>query len=115
MGNATPAVLEVPAIGAEWQGGLYAGLSLEDNRPVHLILLPGEADGKNGELNWKDAGVWAEKQGGTLPSRIDQLVLLKHLKAEFKADWYWSGEQHASYASYAWCQGFGYGGQLNYG
>ncbi len=91
----------VSRIGAEWNGGLYAGLTLVDNDPAELVLLPEEFKGK-----WDDAVKWAEQKGGVLPSRIDQLVLLKNLKAEFKPEWYWSGEQHASGASGAWLQDF---------
>lgn len=29
----------------------------------------------------------------------------------FEADWYWSSTQHAGNSHYAWCQGFGNGGQ----
>jgi len=91
-----------PAIGAEYEGGLYAGLTLHDGRPHQLVLLPGDQD----DGNWKDAIAWAEKQGGTLPSRIDQLVLWQNLKAQFQAAAYRSCEQHASNESYAWCQNF---------
>lgn len=100
--------IALPAIGAAWKGGIYAGLTVHDNDPAELILLPGDE-----ELNWKDAGAWAEKQGGVLPSRIDQLVLFKNLKAEFQEAWYWSGEQYAHDDAYAWCQSFSYGGQFS--
>jgi hypothetical protein len=100
---------DLPAIGADYEGGKYAGVSIENEQPVALVLLGGEAE----DINWKDAGEWALKQGGVLPSRIDQLVLFKHLKSEFKETWYWSGEQYAGSDAYAWCQGFGYGGQGN--
>ena len=74
-----------------------------------LVLLLGDES-----LNWKDAVAWAEKQGGVLPSRIDQLVLWKNVKDQFKGEWYWSGEQYApSYVS-AWCQLFNYRTQTNY-
>lgn len=95
-----------PAIGDTYEGGIYAGLTLLDNRVKALVLLPGDE-----ELNWKDAITWAENQGGVLPSRVDQLVLLQNLKAQFQERAYWSGEQHAANSDCAWCQGFGYGGQ----
>jgi hypothetical protein len=56
-------------------------------------------------------GAWAEKQGGVLPSRVDQLVLWQNLKGEFKKEAYWSSEQNADDAAYAWYQYFSYGGQ----
>ena len=100
----------LPAIGEPFQDngvdGIYAGLTLHDNAPMALVLLPGDE-----KLNWKDAIAWAAKQGGELPSRVDHLVLLKNLKAEFKDTWYWSSETYASHADYAWCQNFGSGFQ----
>jgi hypothetical protein len=97
----------LPSIGAKWEGGIRAGLSLENERPVALVLLPGEFEG-----TWKDTVAWAEKQGGVLPSRIDQLVLFKNLKSEFKETYYWSGEEYAPDPDYAWGQCFSYGGQF---
>lgn len=98
----------LPAIGTEYHGGVYAGLSLENEHPVALVLLPGDES-----LTWSDALAWAEKQGGALPSRIDQLVLFKNLKSEFQEAWYWSGEQSAGSSDYAWCQDF-YDGDQGY-
>lgn len=99
-------VLHLPDIGAQWEGGIYAGLTIHDNQPMALVLLLGDES-----LNWKDAVAWAEKQGGVLPSRIDQLVLWKNVKDQFKGEWYWSGEQYAPDDDYAWCQHFCNGGQ----
>jgi len=96
-----------PEIGAEWLGGKFAGLSLHEGKPVALILLPGERD----DITWKDALAWAEEQGGVLPSRIDQLVLLQNLKPEFKQEAYWSCEQNADDERYAWYQYFSWGPQ----
>lgn len=98
------AFANLPSIGAEYEGGIFAGLSIENEQPVALVLLPGDES-----LTWSDAVAWAEKQGGALPSRIDQLVLFKNLKGEFQEAWYWSGEQFAGNSGYAWGQDFGYG------
>lgn len=95
------------AIGAPLKGGIYAGLTIHDNKPHALVLLPGDAS----NVKWDEAGKWAAKQGGELPSRIDCLVLLKNVKKEFKESWYWSGEQFESDSGYAWFQSFGYGVQ----
>lgn len=97
----------LPAIGTEWQGGIYAGLSIDDNKPVALVLLPGSIE----DATWDKAGTWAKEQGGELPSRIDQLVLFKNLKSEFKEAAYWSGEQCAGLSDCAGTQSFNYGGQ----
>ena len=75
----------------------------------HTILLPGDHDA----ANWQDAMDWAKSLGGDLPNRIEQALLFATLKAQFKADWYWSNTLHASDASYAWHQGFNYGDQLS--
>ncbi|MDO8595672.1 MAG: hypothetical protein Q7R45_03515 [Sulfuricaulis sp.] len=96
----------LPSIGADFEGGIYAGLSIADNAPMALVLLPGDK-----KLTWNEAVTWAEKQGGVLPSRFDQLVLFKNLKTQFQETWYWSGEQSASNAAFAWFQLFGNGGQ----
>jgi hypothetical protein len=96
----------LPQIGEPWGGGIYAGLTIHDNQLMALVLLPYEE-----KLNWKDALAWAEKQGGVLPSRIDQLVLLQNLKGEFQDAYYWSCEQYRADSDYAWVQHFGYGSQ----
>lgn len=102
------AIGALPAIGDTWNGGKYAGPSLHDNQPVALVLLPGDEDG----LTWDKAVKWADKRGGVLPSRIDQLVLFQNLKAEFKPECYWSGETPASDSASAWNQYFDDGDQL---
>ncbi len=89
------------AIGAEWQGGEYAGPTVYDNAPHRLVLLPGDVS----SVDWDRAMKWAEEQGGTLPTRIDYLVLLANLRTRFKQDaYYWSCEQSASGAEAAWLQ-----------
>ncbi len=94
------------------QGEEYAGIILgKDNEPsYHLILLPGEAE----KINWANALKWASSVGGYLPSRRDQALLYANLKEQFKDEWYWSSEQHAEYADFAWVQYFSYGSQLSY-
>ena len=96
----------LPAIGEKFEDGIYAGITVHDNDPHELVLLPGEFKG-----TWEKAKAWATEQGGVLPSRIDQLVLFKNLKSEFKDDWYWSGEQFAGDDACAWVQDFSYGYQ----
>ncbi len=105
-----PAVrADLPAIGAEYEGGKFAGVTLDGDQLAALVLLPGDFNG-----TWSEAKDWADKEDGVLPSRIDQIVLFKNLKAEFKDAYYWSGEQHAGDSGYAWCQYFGDGSQLWY-
>ncbi len=90
------------------KGERYAGIILEKGKPAHhLILLPAEQT----SITWTDAVAWAKKQGGELPSRREQSLLFANLKEHFKERFYWSAEQPAGYAAYAWGQGFGHGGQ----
>jgi hypothetical protein len=90
----------------------YAGIILkEDGTPSHhLILLAGDND----DASWADQMTWAKEAGGELPTRAEQSLLFANCKQHFQSDWYWSGEQHASDASSAWGQGFGYGVQRSY-
>ena len=100
-------LITLPAIGEEWNGGLYAGITVHDNKPHALVLLPGESE----RVTWKDAGAWADEAAGWLPSRFDMLVLFQNLKKEFREEWYWTSEVHTGYADFAWMQYFGYGFQ----
>ena len=113
--SAPVSLASLPAIGTAWasfdqtrggHSGIYAGLSIENERPVALVLLQGEI-----EANWKDAIAWADKQDGDLPSRIDQLVLFKNMKSEFKEAAYWSDTPDAGDESSAWYQYFDDGAQ----
>lgn len=110
--TAAPAAVHTsafPAIGDACDGGLYAGLTLHNNQPQRLILLPEDAE----PMKWKYARAWAQKQGAELPTRMDQLVLWQNLKAQFQSTAYWSAEQSAGAEGYAWCQGFDFGLQTS--
>ena len=102
-----PRLSGLPLIGAEWNGGKFAGLTIHDNAPTGLVLLPGELE----KADWTRALKWCEEQSGVAPSRFDQLVLWTNLRDEFKKEPYWSGEQHADASAYAWSQHFDYGNQ----
>lgn len=96
--------LTLPALA---EGEHLAGLIVDGGKPSHwVVLLPGDTS-----TTWKKAVEWAAKQGGELPTRREQSLLFANCGAEFKRDWYWSGEQRAGAADYAWGQGFGNGGQ----
>lgn len=92
-------------------GELWAGVLLnEDGTPSHhVILLPGEA----ARIGWNKAVEWAKEIGGELPTRREQSLLFANLKSQFKGDWYWSGELHASGPQFAWCQLFSSGSQYD--
>lgn len=100
-----PKTITLPALA---DGEKYAGFLLDENgAPTHhVVLLPGDTS-----ATWKKAVEWAKKQGGELPTRREQSLLFANCQAEFKKDWYWSGEQHAAAAGYAWCQLFSTGYQ----
>ncbi len=92
-------------------GEAYAGIVLsDDGTPTHhLILLAGDEE----NLTWKKAKAFAEKAGGDLPSRQEQSLLFANCKKNFAKDWYWSGDQPASVAGFAWCKCF-YDGVQSY-
>lgn len=92
----------LPNIGDAYEGGIFAGVSIDGDHRVALVLLPDEAD----EITWEEATARFE-----LPTRHDMLVLFKNLPGQFKKDWYWASETHASDERYAWCQTFSTGTQ----
>ncbi|CAN7739844.1 DUF1566 domain-containing protein [Duganella sp. LjRoot269] len=100
------------AIGAAFEGGLYAGIARGVNGlpDTHIVLLPAAAE----DVTWDQAKAFAAEAGGELPTRSEQALLYANLKDQFEEDWYWSGEQHASTPSLAWYQYF-YGGSQYYG
>ena len=102
------AITKKPRLPKLAKGEVYAGITLHDDRLNHLILLPGST-----KANWEDAGAWASKKGGALPSRHDGLVLFKHAKAQFKTEWYWLDAQLAVGPAFAWYQHFGWGFQYD--
>ena len=93
-------------------GEEYAGVMLgDDGKPsYHLILLPGDADGRS----WSDAKTWASQQDGELPTRREQSLLFANLKSRFQSAWYWSSDTYESNNATAWCQTFSYGFQITY-
>jgi hypothetical protein len=93
-------------------GEKYVGtiISADGSRNHHIILLPGEIENSK----WKKAMEWAESIGGELPDRCEGSLLLATMKDEFKPEWYWTREQHASDSDYAWTQHFTNGDQRNY-
>ncbi len=110
---------DLPRIGAEWpgQGGQFAGLLRGQNgAPDYLLILGPEYDG---EGTWQQMMDWAtglEIDGHkdfTLPTRPEQAVLFGNTRDQFQRDGYWSCEQHAEHADYAWMQYFNNGDQGN--
>lgn len=90
-------------------GELWAGIVTTEKGLHHIILLPGDQD----EAPWKKQMAWAKDIGGDLPDRVELATLRRTLPEEFKADWYWSNEQHAVNSDCAWCQDFDLGWQVS--
>ena len=99
--------LGLPQIGDEYEGGLYGGLTIFNNTPQKLIVLPGEFD----PGNWQAYLDWCKQHDGEWMSRVDGLLLYQRLKKEFKDASYWTGEQCPLDPVYASVQNFGYGTQ----
>lgn len=92
----------------------YAGIIIDSatGQPAHhLILLPQQPET---HLTWDEAIAWAASIGVELPTRQESALLYANLKPTFEPDWYWTGEQYAGSASYAWLQNFDDGTQDNY-
>lgn len=101
----TAAPITVPDLAA---GEVWGGIACVAGKLHHVIILPGDND----EAEWEKQVEWAKSIGGEPPTSIEQKVLFANAKDQFKPEWYWSGEPHASYESYAWMQIFSYGNQL---
>ncbi len=110
--GSTPKVapeFRMPSLGED---EYYAGILLgkNDRAAHHLILLPSEIEA----ADWKRATTWSQSIGGELPTRREQALLYANLPEQFKSAYYWSDEQHAENADYAWSQNFGDGSQSCY-
>ena len=95
---------DLPALGADFEGGKFAGLTTrKDGTHAAVILLPHVAT----ELTWKKAMTWAKKLNAELPSRPVASLLFANLKSDLRPQWHWTSEEFD--ASYAWLCGFGDG------
>lgn len=74
----------------------------------HLILIPQQPKTR---LTWDEAIAWAASVGAELPTRQEAALLFANLKPAFEPTWYWTSEESAYYASYAWLQHFYNGNQ----
>lgn len=82
-------------------------ISADGQRRYWLILLPGDA----APASWGDQTLWAKKQGGELPDRVEGALLFAVMKNEFKEERYWTRELRAADSVFAWYQNFCYGSQ----
>ena len=98
------AVVTSLAIGADFEGGKFAGLTtLQDGKHVAVVLLPNKSDKR---LVWVDAMAWAAEVGGQLPTRPVAALLFANLKPEFEEEWHWTNEMTSWNESYAWVCNF---------
>lgn len=123
------AITALPALGAELDGGIFAGLTTSKSGMHHaVILLPEQGT----SLTWKQAVTWAEKLGaelpsrpvaamdwaervgGYLPTRQEQALLYANCKPHLQPVFHWSSETHKEDASYAWGCDFLNGIQYNF-
>ncbi len=114
---ASPRGMSVPHVGERWpgQGGIYAGIARGRNGEPDYCLIVGEVIGP---ASWDKAVASAadiHDEGHndfTLPFRAEQALQFANVPELFLNEWYWSCEQRAEDAGYAWGQAFGYGDQL---
>lgn len=100
----------LPPLGAPLAGGLFVGITtLIDGTHHAVVLLPDKPDGP---LPWKKAMAWAEKAGGTLPTRPVSALLFALAREQFEPAWHWTSESLDG--SYAWNQYFNSGSQFGY-
>lgn len=118
---AAPAVvfktISVPSLGeiCPGKGGYFAGLGIGPDGTPHLVYVHVARPGK---MKWQEYIDWCktlEADGHTdfRPIlRPDGALAYATMKDKFSDDdWYWTGEEVAGYAVFAWIQHFGYGDQ----
>lgn len=98
-------------IGERGLSGIYAGIArgIDGADDYALEVL----DESAGDITWPNALKWAEKIGGSLPTRKETALLFANVPELFERAYYWTCEQFESESSYAWSQSF-YHGYQNY-
>lgn len=93
------------------EGERFVGTIVRPDGSGHHIIRMAAEPGKR--LNWKDAMAFAAEKGGELPDRPEAALMFATARKDLEEEWYWTREQHAGSAAYAWVQLFGYGLQGN--
>lgn len=89
-------------------GEHYAGLfRIPDGRAHHTILLPFDRD----VAPWSEQMDWAKSVGGTLPNRLELLMLWMTMRDRFQTAAYWACDVRHEDSAFAWYQDFSYGYQ----
>jgi hypothetical protein len=105
------ALSALPALGADLEGGIFAGLTTRPDGTHHAVVLLPDAPEKR--LTWKAAMAWAKKLKAELPTRPVGALLFANLKPQFVPEWHWTSDKLDG--SYAWSQLFKFGTQLSTG
>jgi hypothetical protein len=104
---ASISIAHLPAVGAELDGGIFAGLTTSKSGMHHAVVLLSDQGTK---LTWKKAMNWAKKLEAELPSRPIAALLFANLKDKLQPGWHWTCEKDD--ASSAWICTFYYGYQF---
>jgi hypothetical protein len=99
----------LPALGANLEAGIFAGLTTKPDGTHCAVLLVAEKPG--GKLTWQQAVEWAASVQGELPSRPVSALLFANARDQFEKAWHWTSETDEDDGSYAWDQYFSYGNQ----
>ena len=109
MTTKTTSITTLPALGADLDGGTFAGLTTRpDGTHCAVVLLPSLGE----DLTWAKAKAWAKKQGGELPSRPVAALLFANVKPSLSPRWHWTTDEYDG--SCAWHCYFHYGDQSYY-
>ena len=98
---------QLPKLGAELAGGIFAGIVTRKDGVHCAVVLLGDKPDKR--LPWKKALAWAESIEAELPTRPVAALLFANLPEQFEKVWHWTSEELDG--EYAWSQGFDSGGQ----
>lgn len=99
-------------LGAELQGGIYAGPMVENGRLIHLIA----AKETLSRQEWDDAkGDASDYEGGDfsdwyLPSKAELMIALAHVQDKFEKGYHWTSTPYGS--CNAWAVDFEHGNVL---
>lgn len=107
-----------PAIGAQWEGGIYAGIMRgRDGAPDYYLIVGDELTGKGG-MSWNAAMALFSQSGKgedwSLPFRKEQALCFANVPELFEQKAYWSCEPYAGGDASAWYQSFHLGTQSHW-
>ena len=98
----------LPALGTDFEGGTFAGITTRaDGTHCAVVLLPGAAE----DMTWEAAKAWAAEQGGELPTRPVASLLFANVQPALSPEWHWTADEYD--ASFAWGCYFSGGNQYD--